>query len=85
MNLTAQDLLRAMAPAENIAPVVPDNDVDLPDGPCNGLLVTAAGNLSLVAAGGGASGTFAVAAGQLVPVRVARVLAATTAALLALY
>lgn len=85
MNVTAQQHLRAMAPAANVAAVTPDDDADLPGGVCDSLYVTAAGDLEFIAKEGGDSDLFAVTAGQLIPVQVARVLETTTATVLALY
>jgi hypothetical protein len=70
--------------ARNVAAVTPGAS-PLPNGPAMGLLVTTAGNLAFTARGGGNSGTFAVTAGQVIPVEVSHVLAATTAGVLALY
>jgi hypothetical protein len=50
-----------------------------------GLLVTVGGNLNFTARGGGNSGTFAVTAGQVIPVEISIVGTATTATVLALY
>jgi hypothetical protein len=85
MNPKSMQSLRQMAPAENVAPVTPDSGNDLPGGVCSGLLVTVAGNLEFVAKGGGGSGVYAVTAGQIVPVKIKRVKATTTATVLALY
>jgi hypothetical protein len=69
--------------ARNVAPITPSSS-PLASGTAMGLLVVAAGNLSFTARGGGNSGTFAVAAGQVIPVEVSHVLPATTATVLAL-
>ncbi len=69
--------------ARNVRQVTPGAGA-LTGGSAKGLLVVAAGNLAFTARGGGASGTFAVTAGQVIPVEVSHVLAATTATVLAL-
>lgn len=71
-------------PADNVAVVTPGAS-ELAGGPCRGLLITSDGDLAFTAHGGGNSGTFAVTAGQVIPVRCTHVLAATTAGVLALY
>lgn len=70
--------------ARNVAVVTPSAN-PLPQGTSQGLLILAAGNLNFTARGGGNSGTFAVTAGQVIPVEVAIVGTATTATVLALY
>ncbi len=69
--------------ARNVEVVTPSAN-PMTGGPAMGLLVTGAGNLAFTARGGGASGTMAVTAGQVIPVQVTHVLAATTATVLAL-
>jgi hypothetical protein len=71
-------------PAQNVAVVTPGAS-PLAQGTCKALYITSAGDLSFTARGGGASGTIAVTAGQVIPVEVSHVLAATTAGVLALY
>lgn len=85
MNQAGLQAARQAAPAQDVAAVTPDSASDLPRGACAGLMVTAAGNLEFIAKGGGGSGVFAVAAGQVIPVQVKRVKATTTATVLALY
>lgn len=68
------------------AAVTPSDVDDLPRKPCQGLLVTATGNLSVVMEGGGQVDLTGVAANTLLPLRVSRVRATgTTATVVALY
>lgn len=68
------------------AAVTPADGTDLPGGACQGLLVTAAGTVSLVMELGGQVDLTAVAANTILPLRVARVRATGTAAtVVALY
>jgi hypothetical protein len=71
-------------PARNVLAVTPGAS-PLTNGPCKALFITSAGDLAFTARGGANSGTFAVTAGQVIPVQVTHVLAATTAGVLALY
>lgn len=73
--------------ARSMRAVTPDDDADLPNGPCKALLVAADGDLEIVAQedeGAGAL-TIPVVAGQYILVRVRRVMEATTATVVALY
>lgn len=77
---------RAGGPGESTAAVTPDDDVDLPDGACRALLVTAAGDVEFRAAGNtSGSVTVALEAGDILPIRVRRVLEDTTATVVAIY
>lgn len=81
--LTKRGIQRAGAPARKVAAVTPS--ATALDPACDALLITTAGNLAFTAVDGGNSGTFAVTAGQVIPVSCSHVLAATTAVVLALY
>lgn len=68
------------------AAVTPNDATDLPRGTCQGLMVTATGNLSVLMAGGGQLDLTGVAANVLLPLNVRRVRATgTTATVVALY
>lgn len=68
------------------AAVTPNDGTDLPLKPCQALLVTATGNLSVVMEAGGQINLTGVAANTLLPLRVSRVRATdTTATVVALY
>lgn len=58
---------------------------NVPKGTCDGLLVTAPGNLGFTTQAGTAIAPFAVVAGQLVSVRATHIDAATTATVYAGY
>jgi len=77
----------ASEPFRSLKEVTADDDNDLPDGACRGLLVTADGDLTIVADDDATvdAVTFPVVAGQIVPVRTRRVMEATTATVLAGY
>ncbi len=66
--------------------VTPNDGADLPDGRCRGLVASGAGNISCVTMGG-TTLTVAVAAGQVLPLRVVRVRSTSTTAtgIVALY
>lgn len=61
-------------------PITPSDSVDLPGGPCNGLLVTGAGNVNVDLASGGTAVLTGLVAGQTVYVDVKRVRATSTTA-----
>jgi hypothetical protein len=63
-------------PGENMRDVTPSDTTSVN---CRALLVTVAGNLTIVTRGGSTPTAFPVVAGQLVPIRTAKVMAATTA------
>lgn len=68
------------------AAVTPSDAVDLPLKPCQALLVTVTGNLSVVMEAGGQVDLTSVAANVILPLRVSRVRATgTTATVVALY
>lgn len=68
------------------AAVTPSDVADLPLKPCQALLVTVTGNLSVVMEAGGQMDLTSVAANTLLPLRVSRVRATgTTATVVALY
>ncbi len=68
------------------AAVTPSDAADLPRKPCQGLLVTVTGNLSIVMEAGGQIDFTGLAANTLLPLRVSRVRATgTTATVVALY
>ena len=67
------------APFEDMKDVTPNDGADLPDGTARGLYVTAAGNVSVVTAGG-TTVTLAVDQYQILPLRVARVRSTSTTA-----
>ena len=68
------------------AAVTPNDGVDLPLKPCQALLVTATGNLSVVMEAGGQIDLTGVTANTLLPLRVSRVRSTgTTATVVALY
>ena len=69
--------------ARNIRAVTPAA-TPLVGGVAQGLLVTAAGNLTFTARGGTTSPSIAVTAGQIIPIEISHVLTATTATVLAL-
>jgi hypothetical protein len=75
------------SPARSIKAVTPNDAVDLPDGVCKALLVTADGNVVLIAESDPDIGAVTVATlkGAIIPVRVRRVKTGTTATVLALY
>lgn len=60
--------------------VTPSDTVDLGNGPTAGLYVTGAGNVNVQLAGGGTAVLTSLAAGQLLPVAVTRVLSTSTTA-----
>lgn len=76
-----------VSPARSIRAVTPEDDEDLPDGTCKALFVLESGDLEIIAENDADNEevTIAVTAGWLVPVRVRRVMEATTATVLALY
>ncbi len=66
--------------------VTPNNSTDLPDGPARGLLVTVAGNVSFITAGGTTHNLTNVPAWTQLPIAASRVRSTgTTATVLALY
>lgn len=66
--------------------VTPDDDTDLPNGTCQGVIVTADGNLQYrAAAATTGSTTIPVVAGMVLPISVSRILEGTTATVLAGY
>lgn len=68
------------------AVVTPDDSNDLPRKPCQALLVTVTGNLSVVMEAGGQIDFTGLAANVILPLRVSRVRATgTTATVVALY
>lgn len=76
----------ARDPAQDAKPVTPNNDADLPDGPCLGLLVTVTGNISLVTLQGTTIALPSVPAYTEIRIQTARVRSTgTTATVLALY
>lgn len=72
-------------PATKIAAVTPSDSADL-NPPCVALAITTAGNVKVTAVDGGTE-TFAVTAGQILPVAVSRVWSTGTTAtgIIALY
>lgn len=75
-----------ISPARSQKAVTPDDDNDLPDGVCKSLEVVATGDVVCIAEEDTVAATrSAVAAGTIIPVRVRRVMEATTATVLALY
>lgn len=71
--------------ATNFVVLTPNSNADVPGGFCEGLEVLTDGDLSFTALGGGNSGTIAVTAGKTFPVKVKRILAATTASVAGYY
>jgi hypothetical protein len=68
------------------AAVTPSDSADLPRETCQGLMVTATGNLSVLLHGGGQLDLTGLAANVLLPLRIRRVRATgTTATVVALY
>ena len=65
-------------------PVTPSDSVDLPPAPdggtCRALYITGAGNVSVNLLGGGTAVLTGLAAGQILPVGVTRVLSTSTTA-----
>ena len=73
-------------PANDMATVTPSDGADLTRGPCRALYVVAAGNVSIVTAGGTQQDLTDVPAFTTIPVSVARVRSTgTTATVKALY
>lgn len=64
----------------NLTPCTPSDTVDLPNGTTRGLLAVTAGNIAVNLAGGGTATLTGLAAGQMLPIAVTRVLATGTTA-----
>lgn len=62
------------------AAVTPSDTVDLPDGPCQAIYVTASGNVNINLAGGGTAVLTSLTGGQIVRVNASRILATSTTA-----
>ena len=62
------------------AAVTASDSVDLPDGPCHAIYVTASGNVNVNLAGGGTAVLTSLTAGQIVRVSASRILATSTTA-----
>ena len=60
--------------------VTTSDSVDLPDGPCHAIYVTASGNVNVQLAGGGTAVLTGLSAGQIVRVSASRILATSTTA-----
>lgn len=60
--------------------ITPSDSVNLPAGPCNGLLVTGAGNINVDLSSGGTAVLTGLVAGQTVYIDVKRVRATSTTA-----
>jgi hypothetical protein len=60
--------------------VTTSDSVDLPNGPCQALYVTAAGNVNVQLQGGGTAVLTSLTAGQIVAVGASRVLTTSTTA-----
>lgn len=72
-------------PADRLVPVIPADDADLPEGLTRGLFVGGAGELTVIDAAGGQVALRSAEA-QYHPIRVRRILTATTATgIVALY
>lgn len=64
----------------NLTPCTPSDTVDLPNGITRGVLAVTAGNINVNLVGGGTAVLTGLAAGQMVPIAVTRVLATNTTA-----
>lgn len=71
--------LRTFPAYEGFA-VTPADGTDLPNGPTDGLSVTGAGNVNVQLLGGGTAVLTGLAAGQILPIAVQRVLSTSTTA-----
>ncbi len=60
--------------------VTPDDNNDLPNGPCKAIYVAGAGNVNINLLGGGTAVLTGLAAGQVVNVQAQRILATSTTA-----
>lgn len=60
--------------------VTPSDSIDLPNGPCTAIYVTAAGNVNVNLAGGGTAVLTSLSAGQIVHVPASRILSTSTTA-----
>lgn len=74
-----------VSPARSIRAVTPNDNNDLPNGVCKFIFVLTDGNLEVMAANDTASVTIAVKAGMQVPVMAKRILAGTSADVVACY
>ena len=77
---------RRQEPAEDIVPVTPDNDNDLPGGTCRAIRVTATGDLAGTTAAGNDRTITLYTQGEIIPVGDKRIKATgTTGSVEALY
>lgn len=67
--------------------ITPNDSTDIDPKPCRAVYIGGAGNISLIPEGGSEAVTFAVIAGQVLPVRAKRIMATNTTAtgIVALY
>lgn len=83
--LSAAEQVALTTPASRLREVSANDAADLPGGIAKALWITGDGDLTVIAADDDHPNTLPVLAGQLFPVRVRRVLEASTATVVALY